>query len=126
MTKYEEIGGALGVETLVDDFYHIMSTDPKARECLATHSGRELKDSAEKLKLFLTGWLGGPQLYVEKHGHPRLRMRHFPFSISKVEADQWLYCMEKALSHSNIRRELQVELLSALAGVTQMLINQQK
>lgn len=118
---YERIGGFEVIDKLVNDFYEIMSTDPAAQDCFATHSGRDIRDSAEKLKFFLSGWTGGPQLYLEKYGHPRLRMRHFPFKIGAKEADQWLYCMRKALDRSSIDPGLQEELLNAFSQVTQML-----
>lgn len=118
---YEKIGGLEVIDKLVNDFYEIMSTDPVAEDCFATHSGRDIRDSAEKLKYFLSGWTGGPQLYLEKHGHPRLRMRHFPFKIGPKEADQWLYCMRKALAKSTIDPGVQEQLLVAFEQVTTML-----
>lgn len=118
---YEKIGGFEVIDHLVDDFYGIMSTDPVAQDCLATHSGRDIRESAEKLKFFLSGWTGGPQLYLEKYGHPRLRMRHFPFTIGAKEADQWLYCMRKALSRSPIEPGIQEQLMQSFEQVTEML-----
>ena len=118
---YEQIGGFEVIDKLVDDFYSIMSTDPYAQDCLATHSGRDIRESAEKLKFFLSGWTGGPQLYMEKYGHPRLRMRHFPFTIGVKEADQWLYCMRKALANSSIHPGIQEQLMQSFQQVTEML-----
>lgn len=120
-SMYEKIGGLEVIDKLVNDFYEIMSTDPVAEDCFATHSGRDIRESAEKLKFFLSGWTGGPQLYLEKHGHPRLRMRHFPFKIGPKEADQWLYCMRKALTKSTIDPGMQEQLMTAFAQVTTML-----
>lgn len=111
------------MKKLVDDFYEVMHTDPAARECLATHSGRVREESTDKLYRFLSGWLGGPQLYMEKYGHPRLRMRHFPFAIGAQESEQWLYCMEKALDKSSIKKALQAELLSAFKQMAQLVEN---
>ena len=121
---YEKIGGLEVIDKLVNDFYEIMSTDPVAEDCFATHSGRDIRDSAEKLKYFLSGWTGGPQLYLEKIGHPRLRMRHFPFKIGPKEADQWLYCMRKALAQSSIEPGAQEQLMVAFKNVTDMLSGQ--
>lgn len=118
---YNEIGGFEVIDKLVDDFYEIMSTDPLAEDCLATHSGRDIRESAEKLKYFLSGWTGGPQLYMEKYGHPRLRMRHFPFKIGVKEGDQWLYCMRKALAQSPIKPEIQEMLMQSFGQVVGML-----
>lgn len=120
-SMYDKIGGFEVIDKLVNDFYEIMSTDPVAEDCFATHSGRDIRDSAEKLKFFLSGWTGGPQLYLEKIGHPKLRMRHFPFKIGPKEADQWLYCMRKALAQSSIEPGVQEHLMVAFQNVTDML-----
>lgn len=118
---YDRIGGFEVIDKLVNDFYEIMSTDPVAEDCFATHSGIDIRSSAEKLKFFLSGWTGGPQLYLEKFGHPRLRMRHFPFKIGPKEADQWLYCMRQALAKSEIDPGVQEELMNAFGQVTAMI-----
>lgn len=118
---YSDLGGIDVIDKLVDDFYFIMSTDPAAKDCYETHSGKDIKISAEKLKFFLSGWTGGPQLYLEKYGHPKLRMRHFPFKIGPKEAEQWMYCMRKALEKSSIDLNLQRKLLEAFTQVTDML-----
>ena len=98
---YEMLGGEKGLRALVDRFYDIMDSSPEAVRIRSFHA-KSLKRSREKLFMFLSGWSGGPQLYVEKFGHPRLRMRHFPFSIGSVERDQWLWCMNKALDQSEL------------------------
>jgi hemoglobin len=100
-TPYELIGGEAGVRRLIDRFYDIMDTAPEAATIRALHA-KSLKASREKLFLFFTGWTGGPQLYVEKFGHPRLRMRHFPFSIGAKERDEWLWCMDRALDEQEM------------------------
>ena len=104
-THYERMGGEAGVRRLVDRFYDLMDTAPEASNVRALHA-TSLKQSREKLFMFLTGWSGGPQLYVEKHGHPRLRMRHFPFAIASRERDEWLWCMDRALDEQPIDDEL--------------------
>ena len=118
---YERIGGFKGIDLIVDDFYHIMATDPLARDCFLTHEGRDIKESGEKLKAFLLGWTGGPQLYLEKYGHPRLRMRHFPFKIGPREGEQWLYCMKKALEKSSIEASAEMELMTAFTQIVKMI-----
>lgn len=118
---FERIGGKKVIDRIVDDFYHIMSTDPFAKDCLKTHEGRDIKESGEKLKAFLSGWTGGPQLYLEKYGHPRLRMRHFPFQIGLKEGEQWLYCMKKALERSSVEGEVQDQLMAAFGQVVKMI-----
>jgi hemoglobin len=98
---YEMIGGESGLRALVNRFYDLMDSSPEAQNIRRLHA-RSLSLSREKLFMFLSGWSGGPQLYVERFGHPRLRMRHMPFSIGTVERDQWLWCMNKALEESQL------------------------
>lgn len=105
VTPYEQIGGEDGVRRLVDRFYDLMDSAPDAREIRELHAAN-LKVSREKLFLYLTGWLGGPQLYVEKYGHPMLRARHLPFPIAERERDQWLWCMEQAIAEHPMPDEL--------------------
>lgn len=106
---YELLGAEAGLRSLVDRFYDIMDSSPQA-ELIRSFHAKSLKQSREKLFLFLCGWSGGPQLYVKRFGHPRLRMRHMPFPIGSVERDQWLWCMNKALDESRLDARL-VELL---------------
>lgn len=96
LSLYELIGGEIGLRKLVERFYDLIDSSPEAAQIRALHP-KSLEQSREKFFMFLSGWSGGPQLYVEKYGHPRLRMRHMPFSIGAVERDQWLWCMNKAL-----------------------------
>ncbi len=101
LSLYELIGGETGLRSLVDHFYDLMDSSPEAAKIRAFH-GKSLEPSRDKLYMFLSGWSGGPQLYIEKFGHPRLRMRHMPFAIGTLERDQWLWCMNKALDASQI------------------------
>jgi hemoglobin len=98
---YEMLEGEKGLRSLVDRFYDLMDSSPEAEKIRSFHA-KSLKQSREKLFMFLSGWSGGPQLYIERFGHPRLRMRHMPFPIGTVERDQWLWCMNKALEESEI------------------------
>jgi hemoglobin len=95
-TPYQLLGGAERVRELVDRFYDHMDSLPEVKGIREMHA-KSLRASREKLYLFLSGWLGGPDLYVQKYGHPMLRRRHMPFPIGKAERDQWLLCMHKAL-----------------------------
>ncbi len=104
-TPYDAIGGEAGVRQLVDRFYDLMDREPEAADVRALHA-TNLKVSREKLFLFLSGWLGGPPLYVEKFGHPMLRARHLPFAIAERERDQWLWCMERAIAEQEMPDEL--------------------
>jgi hemoglobin len=98
---YNMVGGETGLRSLVDRFYDLLEASPEAATIRALHP-KSLKGSREKFFMFLSGWTGGPSLYIEKHGHPRLRMRHAPFSIGAVERDEWLWCMNKALDESGL------------------------
>lgn len=121
-TVYSRIGGKKTIDALVDRFYEVMSTDPQARECLDTHK-KDLSEVSIKLKEYLYGWLGGPQVFVQKYGHPRMRMRHIMIPISQAERDQWVYCMEKALSESKIDKETQEEMLNAMKHLADIIVN---
>jgi len=96
---YETIGGEQGVRALVDSFYDYMDNLPEARPIREMHAA-DLTSAREKFSLFLCGWMGGPPLYVQKHGHPRLRMRHLPFPIDESARDQWMLCMRRALDET--------------------------
>ena len=95
-TPFDQIGRSEGVRSLVDRFYDIMDQADEAQTIRALHA-KDLRVSRDKLDLFLTGWLGGPPVYVEKYGHPRLRARHLPFSIGIRERNEWMFCMIQAL-----------------------------
>ena len=90
------MGGAEGIAALVNRFYDLMDASPEASNVRRLHAA-SLKASREKLTLYLTGWTGGPPLYVERFGHPMLRARHLPFAIGDRERDEWLWCMDRAL-----------------------------
>lgn len=98
-TLYALIGGEPVVRRLVDRFYELMDTLPEAKACRDVHPP-SLDGSAEKLFEYLTGWLGGPQLYVQKRGHPMLRRRHFVATIGPAERDGWLLCFDRALDET--------------------------
>ncbi|MFM7026950.1 MAG: group II truncated hemoglobin [Limnohabitans sp.] len=100
-TPFEWIGGETRVRALVDRFYDLMDLEPAFGQLRATH-GSTLDDARNKLFWFLCGWLGGPQHYQERFGHPRLRMRHMPFSIGIAERDQWLACMDRAMTEISV------------------------
>ncbi|PCI58268.1 MAG: hemoglobin-like protein [Methylophilaceae bacterium] len=125
-TFYELLGGeADGKETireLVETFYDIMDSDPKAAELRAIHKP-DLTEAREKLFMFLTGWTGGPQLYMERYGHPRLRARHMPFSIGESERDQWMYCMISAMHKIGIVEPMLTKLATQLHGVADFMRN---
>ena len=108
-TPFAWIGGESQVHALVDRFYDLMDLEPGYAALRAAH-GTELVNAREKLKMFLTGWLGGPQRYTEQFGHPRLRMRHMPFSIGIAERDQWVACMDQAMQETHVDATLRTRL----------------
>jgi hemoglobin len=110
-TPFERLGGEAAVQALVDRFYDLMDLEPAYRELRAVH-GDTLEQARARLFWFLCGWLGGPQHYVERFGHPRLRMRHMPFAIGILERDQWMACMHQAM----VEREVEPELLERLVA----------
>ena len=122
---YELMGGETGLRTLVDRFYDLIDSSPEAAQLRALHP-KSLKQSREKFFMFLTGWAGGPQLYVEKYGHPRLRMRHVPFSIGMVERDQWLWCMNKALDEMQMDPAVVEHLKARFAEAADFLRNRRE
>lgn len=104
-TPYELIGGDAAVRELVSRFYDLMDSDPAYAEIRKLHKP-DLSQAREKLYLFLSGWLGGPQLYAERYGHPMLRARHLPFGIGTTERDLWLACMDRVMSDMGIEESL--------------------
>ena len=111
-SPYDLIGGDAGVRELVDRFYDLMDFEPAYRELRLVH-GSTLESAREKLYLFLSGWLGGPPLYMDRFGHPMLRARHLPFAIGTVERDQWLACMAQAMEEVDVPAELRGPLQDA-------------
>jgi hemoglobin len=111
-TPYARLGGAARVRALVDRFYDLMDLEPEYAELRQVH-GNDLTQARDKLYWFLSGWLGGPDLYVERFGHPRLRARHLPFSIGVRERDQWLACMNQAMIEEGVDEDLRVRLVQA-------------
>jgi hemoglobin len=108
-TPFQWIGGEERVRTLTDRFYDLMDLEPAYKELRAAH-GTELTQAREKLFMFLCGWLGGPSYYTDQFGHPRLRMRHMPFAIGIKERDQWVACMDQAMTETHVPIELRERL----------------
>ena len=100
----------------MDRFYDLMDTAPEAANIRLLHA-KSLKVSRDKLYKFLTGWLGGPQLYVEEYGHPMLRARHLPFAIASDEAAQWMLCMRQAMAETIADEDLRKGLDKALSDL---------
>ena len=121
-TPYQKLGGESGLTKLVSDFYQIMDTSAEAKRCRDLHLN-SLSGAEEKLKMFLSGWLGGPNLYIERFGHPRMRKRHFPFEISSIERDEWLWCMKKALDSHPANNKFKAELFESFKAFAEHMRN---
>ena len=111
------------IRAIVEAFYDVMDSDEKAKTIRQMHP-EDLTSSREKLFMFLTGWTGGPQLYIERYGHPFLRRRHLPFKIGEEERDQWIYCMTKGLLNLKMDDKKIKALLNALYPIADFMRNQ--
>ena len=116
------LGGEATVQALVDRFYDLMDLEPAYAELRATH-GSSLTESRQKLFWFLCGWMGGPDHYVERFGHPRLRMRHMPFAIGIKERDQWVACMRQAMTELNVEPVLLERLTASFMNTADWMRN---
>ena len=123
MTPYELIGGEASVLRLVNRFYFYMDSLPEAKEVRKIHA-KSLSAAKDKLFKFLSGWLGGPDLFIQEFGHPMLRRRHFPFVIGQTEKDQWMICMKKAMNEIPMSSELKKSLLESFDQLATHMINQ--
>lgn len=122
-THYQRIGGDEKIRALVQRFYQLMDELPETHGIRKMH-GEDLTHIEEKLFMFLSGWMGGPQLFVEKFGHPRLRQRHLPFAIGESERDQWMMCMTQAVNEVVEDAALREELTAAFYKVADFMRNQ--
>jgi hemoglobin len=111
------------IRKIVEAFYDVMDSDEKAKTIRLMHP-EDLTSSREKLFMFLTGWTGGPQLYIERYGHPFLRRRHLPFKIGEEERDQWIYCMTKGMLNLKMEEGKIKALLNALYPIADFMRNQ--
>ncbi len=126
LSAYQIIGGDDGVRELVDRFYDYMDTLPETVGIRALHPN-DLRSAREKLYMFFSGWMGGPDRYIAAFGHPRLRARHLPFKIGKSERDQWMLCMEKALADMiEVDAAFKAQLLSSFNQTATFMINQEE
>ena len=106
-TLYHRAGGTPFFEALVGSFYAGVATDPVLR---AIYPERDLAAAERRLRLFLIQYWGGPRTYDDERGHPRLRMRHFPFAIGPAERDRWLTHMRAAIAAAAPPDEVAAEL----------------
>ncbi|MDH4052855.1 MAG: group II truncated hemoglobin [Rubrivivax sp.] len=121
-SAYELLGGEAPVRALVDRFYDLMDLEPDFAGIRALHP-TSLEGSRDKLFWFLSGWLGGPDLYQSRFGHPRLRARHLPYAIGIAERDQWMACMTQAMADCGVDTELAQRLAEAFFGTADWMRN---
>ena len=119
-TLYEQVGGHAFFERLVDHFYDAVEND----ELLRAMYPDDLTESKRHLTLFLVQYWGGPTQYMEERGHPRLRMRHAPFRITKQARDAWIAAMTSALA--SVRDELNDEQFEDLTAYFEMAATQMR
>ena len=120
---YELMGGETAVRRLVDRFYDLMDEDPDYYGIRKLHP-QDLSSSRDKLFRFLCGFMGGPSLYTEKYGEPRMRTRHLPFTIGISERDQWLSCMSRAMEDVGLEQEMRKSLGKAFYQTADFMRNQ--
>jgi hemoglobin len=124
-TPFEWIGGEDKVKALVDRFYDLMDLETRYAELRAAH-GTELERARQNLFWFLCGWLGGPNHFIERFGHPRLRARHMPFEIGTMERDQWMRAMALAMQDIGLAEDLQLRLMQAFFQTADWMRNVQR
>jgi hemoglobin len=122
-TAYQLVGGETKLRELVDRFYDLMDLEAEFAGIRALHPA-SLEGSRDKLFWFLSGWMGGPDLYIERFGHPRLRARHLPYPIASSERDQWLRCMAWAMQDVGLPRTLQERLMESFYQTADWMRNQ--
>ena len=121
-TPFERLGGEAALRALVDHFYDLMELEPRYAALRALHPST-LAGSRDKLFWFLCGWLGGPNHYIERFGHPMLRARHLPYAIGNAERDQWMACMTQALAERGVEPALSTALREAFQGTADWMRN---
>jgi hemoglobin len=119
---YQLIGGEAAIRRLVDRFYALMNELPEARTIRALHAA-DLTPAKERLFMFLSGWLGGPPLYAERFGPPRLRQSHQTFPIGEAERDAWMLCMTRALDEVVTDATLRTQLTQSFFKTADFLRN---
>lgn len=122
-TVFSRIGGEPRIRELVDRFYDLMDLDADLAELRAAH-GPDLSNARDRLFWFLCGWMGGPDHYMSRFGHPRLRMRHMPFAIGTRERDQWVLCMGRAMQDVGVEAWLSERLLESFMQTADWMRNQ--
>ncbi|MBR8744869.1 globin [Nocardiopsis sp. MG754419] len=119
-TFYEAVGGEETFTRLVRRFYEEVAEDPVLRPM---YPEEDLGPAEERLRLFLIQYWGGPRTYNEQRGHPRLRMRHFPFRIGAAERDLWLKHMRAAVDSLELHEALERQLWEYMVMAAHSMVN---
>lgn len=119
---YLRLGGEAVLREFVDHLYDYMVMTPEVDHVRKMHSA-DLTHARDRLFMFLSGMLGGPALYMEAFGHPRLRRKHLQFEIGNNERDQWLACAQYAADQLDISAYLNEELMKELTAMADHLRN---
>lgn len=117
---YDRVGGEPTFRALVDRFYEGVAADEPLR---ALYPEQDLGPAADRLRLFLMQYWGGPKTYGETRGHPRLRMRHAPFAVTPDMRDRWLRHMGDAVASLDLPAAEDAELREYLTRAAQFLVN---
>jgi hemoglobin len=122
---FHRLGGEEGVMALAEAFYDAMESHEPALARLheLDEQGRVSRGNRERFGFFLVGWLGGPQHYIQKHGHPRLRMRHAHFPVDAAMREAWLRSMRRAMEARGVTDGVRRYLERRFAEVTDFLRN---
>lgn len=122
---YDLIGGEPAVRRLVEHFYDAMDRDEPALARLhpLDEQGKVARESRDRFALFLIGWLGGPQDYIARHGHPRLRMRHARVPVDIAMRDAWMRAMRTAMDEVGVAGDLRGFLEQRFAEVADFMRN---
>ncbi len=125
LTPFDQLGGADRIRTLVERFYDVMGEREAALAKLhaCDPDGKVDRGSRDRFALFLVGWLGGPDDYVQQHGHPRLRMRHGRVAVNIAMRDAWLRCMQIAMDELAISGDVRTFLDARFAEVADFMRN---
>ncbi len=118
-TLFEQVGGRVGVDRIVEAFYRLVEADAVQRAIYP----EDLEPGKRKLKLFFEQWLGGEPVYSALYGHPRLRRRHFPFVIDDLAAGRWLRYMQAAMSECAVGREDLAAIFERLGPLAHHMVN---
>ncbi|HRH05281.1 MAG TPA: group II truncated hemoglobin [Burkholderiaceae bacterium] len=123
-TPYERLGGEAGVRKLVHRFYELMDELPEAYQVRKLHPD-SLAVSEQNLFEYLSGWFGGPTMYTDKKGHPRMRQRHAPYAVTPEAKDEWMLCMKQSLAETVADEPFRTQLQANFQALADHMVNTQ-